>query len=134
MAGEGAKIAVAGIPPKGVEDVARALSSDGYDAIGIPMDVSDPAQVESAIAQTVGAFGRLDIAVASAGVQLHDRDHTLHEMDPSAWDDTHDVNFKGVFLTCRYALARFMEQGEGGNITIISSVSNAARSRNSSAR
>jgi 3-oxoacyl-[acyl-carrier protein] reductase len=121
MAAEGAKIVVLGIPADGVEGVASGLKADGYESIGIPTDVSNPEQVEAAVAQTVQTFGSLDIVVASACVQLHDRDHTLHEMDPSAWDDTLDVNFKGVFLTCRYALAQMVEQGSG-NITIISSV------------
>ena len=121
MAGEGAKIAVVGIPADGAEQVASTLRAAGHEAIGIPTDVSVTEQVESAVAQTVETLGSLDIVVASAAVQLHDRDCDLHEMDPEAWDDTHDVNFKGVFLTCRFALARMVEQGRGV-ITIISSV------------
>ena len=122
MASEGARIAVTGIPADGVLQVATELRDDGFEAIGIPTDVADEQQVEAAVAKTVNAFGRLDFAVASAGVQLHDRDHTLHELDESVWDLTHQINYRGVFVTCKYALAQMMKQGEGGALVIISSV------------
>jgi NAD(P)-dependent dehydrogenase (short-subunit alcohol dehydrogenase family) len=122
MAAEGARVAVTGIPADGVRQVAAQLNDEGYEAIGIPTDVADEQQVEAAVAQTVDAFGRLDFAVASAAVQLHDRDHTLHEMDEAVWDRTHNINFRGVFVTCKYAIAQMMRQGDGGALVIISSV------------
>jgi NAD(P)-dependent dehydrogenase (short-subunit alcohol dehydrogenase family) len=122
MAAEGARIAVAGIPSEGVEKVAAELQADGHQALALPTDVADAGQVRDAVGRTVETFGRLDIVVASAAVQLHRRDHTLHEMDEAAWDLTHNINFRGVFVTCKYALAQFMAQGQGGVIVIISSV------------
>jgi meso-butanediol dehydrogenase / (S,S)-butanediol dehydrogenase / diacetyl reductase len=122
MAAEGARIACAGIPAEGVKDAAAELESIGFQAIALPTDVREESQIEAAIAQTVERFGRLDIVVASAAVQLHDRDHTMHEMDPAVWDETNNINYRGVFLTCRYALTQFMTQGDGGNIVIVSSV------------
>lgn len=123
MAAAGACIAATGIPAKGVQDVVAELEAAGHQAIAIPTDVRESEQVEAAVAQTVERFGRLDIVVASAAVQLHDRDHTLHEMDESAWDETHNINYRGVFLTCKYGLAQFVKQGDGGVIVIVSSVS-----------
>jgi NAD(P)-dependent dehydrogenase (short-subunit alcohol dehydrogenase family) len=122
MAKEGAHIAVTGIPADGVDEVAEEIRTFGGKAVGIPTDVSDSEQVDDAVARTVREFGRLDVAVASAGIQLHNEDRDLHKMDEAAWDRTLDVNFRGVFLTCKYALAQFMEQGDGGSIVIISSV------------
>jgi NAD(P)-dependent dehydrogenase (short-subunit alcohol dehydrogenase family) len=121
MANEGAKIAVVGIPAQGVEAVAASLREDDFEAIGIPTDVADEKQVQAAIAQTVDEFGHLDIAVASAAVQLHDRDHTLHELDEEVWDLTHSINFRGVMVTCKYALQQMVKR-ESGSIVIISSV------------
>lgn len=121
MAKEGAKIALCGIPAAGVETEATALRADGYDAIAIPTDVADEKQVQAATEKTVAQFGRLDIAVASAAVQLHDRDHTLHELDEEIWDLTHSINFRGVMVTCKYALQQMVPQGSG-SIVIISSV------------
>jgi NAD(P)-dependent dehydrogenase (short-subunit alcohol dehydrogenase family) len=122
MANEGAAVALAGIPAVGVEEQAAALVQDGLKVIAIPTDVSDARQVEAAVARTVEAFGRLDIAVASAAVQFHDRDHTLHQLDETVWDQTHAINFRGVFVTCKYAIAQMLEQGDGGSLIIISSV------------
>lgn len=122
MAKEGAKIAVTGIPAEGVEAVASELTGAGYEAVGISTDVSDAKQVEDAVARTVEAFGRLDILVPNAGIQLHDRDLNLHELPEDVWDETHNVNYRGVYLTTKYGLAQFMAQGEGGVIVIVVSI------------
>ena len=122
MAKEGAKIALAGIPAEGVQSVAKELTDAGYEAIGIPMDVSKADQVEAAIAQTVSAFGHLDILVPNAGIQMHKEDVNLHALPEAVWDKTHDVNYRGVYLTTKYGLAQFVKQGNGGVVIIVSSV------------
>ena len=106
MAKEGARIAVTGVPADGVEQVAEEIRTSGGEAVGIPTDVSESEQVGDAVARTVREYGRLDVAVASAGIQLHSEDRDLHTMDEAAWDRTHDVNFRGVFLTCKRSCAR----------------------------
>jgi len=121
MAAEGASIAVTGIPAEAGAEVAAELSSRGAAAIAIPTDVSDAAQVEAAVAQTVHAFGRLDILVSNAAVQFHDRDRNLHELPEEIWDRTNDVNYRGAYLVCKYGLAQFVRQGDGGVIVIVSS-------------
>jgi len=122
MAAEGASVAVTGIPAEGVRGVAAELERAGYQALAIPTDVSDARQVEAAVDQTVRRFGRLDIAVANAGIQLHTQDVNLHELPEEVWDRTHNVNYRGAYLTCKYALAQFLKQGQGGVIVIVSSV------------
>lgn len=122
MAAEGASIAVTGIPAEGVRAVASELQEASHSAIAIPTDVSDAQQVEAAIAQTVDHFGRLDILVPNAGIQLHNRDVNLHELPESVWDETHNVNYRGVYLTAKYGLAQFIKQGNGGVIVIVASI------------
>ena len=122
MAAEGARVAVAGIPADGVEEVAAGLRAAGHGALGLPTDVSETAQIEAAVARTVEEFGRLDIVVASAAVQMHRRDRDLHTLDEAVWDRTHAINFRGVALTCKHALAQFIRQDSGGSIVIISSI------------
>ena len=63
MAAEGASVAATGIPEDGVIGIAAEITDSGGFAVAIPTDVSDPDQVEVAVAQTVKAFGRLDILV-----------------------------------------------------------------------
>jgi NAD(P)-dependent dehydrogenase (short-subunit alcohol dehydrogenase family) len=122
MASEGAAIAVTGVPADRVSQVATALQSAGHQALARPTDVRHEEQIETAVTATVEAFGRLDVVVASAAIQLHDRDHTLHELDAEVWDETHAVNFRGVFLTCKHGLRQMVSQGDGGSIVIIASV------------
>lgn len=127
MAAEGAKLALVGLPEAGVRAVADELVAAGYEAWALPADVADGAQIAAAVEQTVAHFGRLDAVVASAGIQMHQEDVNLHELPEEVWDRTHDVNYRGVYLTCKYALAQFVRQGDGsgthgGTIVIVASV------------
>jgi len=122
MAAAGARVAVTGIPAAGVRAVAAELTGAGQTALALPTDVSDAEQVEAAVAQTVEQFGRLDILVPNAAIQLHDRDVKLHELPEEVWDQVHDVNYRGVYLTAKYGLAQFLKQGEGGVIVIVVSI------------
>lgn len=119
MAAEGASVAATGIPAAGVETVASELGTAG---LAIPLDVTDARQIEAAVAQTVAHFGRLDIVVANAGIQLHREDVNLHELPEEIWDRTHSVNYRGVYLTCKYGLSQMIKQGDGGAIVIVASV------------
>jgi len=122
MAAEGAAIAVTGLPDDGVIAVAGEIVQSGGRAIAIPTDVSSESQVESAVTQTVSEFGRLDIVVPNAGIQMHKEDRDLHELPEEVWDRTHDVNYKGQYFACKHALAQMVKQGEGGVVVLVASV------------
>lgn len=122
MAGLGAKVALVGRTAATLETVALSIREAGGAALALPADVADPALVEAAVARTVEAFGRLDILVANAAVQLHDRDHPIHELDLEAWDATHRVNLRGAMLTCKAGIAQLLRQGDGGAVVIVSSI------------
>ncbi|MEZ4867640.1 MAG: SDR family NAD(P)-dependent oxidoreductase [Caldilineaceae bacterium] len=122
MTAAGAKVACVGLPATGVQALAAELNAAGHTALAIPADVADREQVAAAVAQTVAHFGRLDLLVANAGIQLHREDVNLHELPEGVWDRTHNVNYRGVFLTCKYGLAQMVKQGEGGAIVIVASV------------
>lgn len=122
MAAEGAAIAACGIPADGVERLAAELTGSGARAIAIATDVSEAEQVEAAIAGAVEELGSLDVLVASAGIQLHSDDSNLHTLPEEVWDRTHNVNYRGVYLTCKYSLAQMVAQRDGGVIVIVSSV------------
>lgn len=121
VAEAGGAVALVGIPADGVESVAAEITANGGRAITVPTDVSDSDQVKKAVDTTVKEFGRLDITVASAGVQMHNQDRDLHHLDEVAWDRTHNINYRGVMLTCKHSLARMVQQGSG-SIVIISSI------------
>ena len=122
MAAEGAHVAITGIPEDGVLSIAAEVTSSGGSAVAIPTDISNPRQVESAVAQTVESFGSLDILVANAGIQMHREDRKLHELPEEVWDRTHDVNYKGQYFTCKYGLAQMVRQGLGGIVILVASI------------
>ena len=122
MAASGASVVVAGIPAAGVESVAREISASGGSAVSAVTDVSDSDQVKAAVDMAIEKFGKLDILVASAGVQMHREDRDLHQLPESAWDRTHEINYRGVMLACKHSLAKMVGQGTGGSIVIISSI------------
>jgi NAD(P)-dependent dehydrogenase (short-subunit alcohol dehydrogenase family) len=81
-------------------------------------DVSIAAQVEGMVGTALDRFGRLDILVNNAAIQILSK---LVETTEADWDRTHSVNLKGVFLGCKYAIPA-MRKGGGGAIVNIASV------------
>ncbi len=122
MAEAGAAVALVGRTPEPLYRLASEIARRGGRALALPADVARPEQIDAAFAATVEAFGRLDSTVANAGIQLHRRDVPLHDLPEDAWDETHAINLRGVFLTCRAALRQMLKQNDGGSIVIVSSV------------
>jgi NAD(P)-dependent dehydrogenase (short-subunit alcohol dehydrogenase family) len=88
-------------------------------AIAVQADVSDAGQVSSMVERAVAEFGRVDILVNSAGLQVW---VPALEMDLPTWQRTIDVDLTGTFL-CAQAVARHMvARGGGGKIINVSSI------------
>jgi len=122
IAAEGGAAVVVGRTAATIEGTAVAIEAAGGRALAVVADVSQEAAVEAAFARAVAAFGRLDVVVANAAVQLHRRDKPIHEQDFAAWQETQAVNLGGAFLTCRAGVRQLLAQGEGGALVIVSSV------------
>jgi len=122
MASQGAAIGVMGRTASTVERTAREVQVAKGRAVAIIGDVSREADADRAVAETVKAFGRLDILVSNAAVQLHKSDLPIHEQDLSAWEETQAVNLRGAFLVCRAGVRQILKQGHGGAIVITGSV------------
>jgi len=122
MAKEGGAIGVMGRTPATVERTVREVLGAKGRAIAVVGDVSREADAERAVAETVRAFGRLDIVVSNAGTQLHARDKPLHEQDLSAWEETQAINLRGAFLVCRAGVKQMLAHGGGGAIVITGSI------------
>jgi len=116
----GAKVVLADIAVEAGEAAAHDIVSAGGQAIFVAANVGKTDQVEALIAQTVGHFGRLDIAVNNAGIAP--RGAPIAEMTEDDWDRTIEVNLKGVWACLKYECAQMLKQGNGGAIVNISSV------------
>lgn len=88
--------------------LASKICERGGQAIAIAGDVSQEADVDRLIEQTVEAFGALDILVANSGLQ---KDAPVSEMSLAEWNKVLEVNLTGQFLCARAALRQFRRQG-----------------------
>jgi NAD(P)-dependent dehydrogenase (short-subunit alcohol dehydrogenase family) len=107
-----------------MEDIANDVRALGGQAICVPCDVRHEDSVENLIAETVKAFGRVDVLVNNAGVGYIMEPFT--EFKSSSWDAVLDVNLKGAFLCSKHAAIQMIAQGDGG--AIINIASQAAKS------
>lgn len=107
----GASVALADWDESAVRNAAEELAAQGHRTLAIRCDVSDDAQVEAMVAQTVRAFGRLDAAYNNAGVQ-----NVLADTADSPRDDYDRVmaiNLRGVWSCMKFELQQMRKQGSG---------------------
>jgi 3-hydroxybutyrate dehydrogenase len=119
FAEHGARVAVADIQRDGAEAVAEALRQRGAHATAVVMDVTDEAEVESGVAQTVRELGGIDILVSNAGIQIVS---PLEAFSYADWKKLMAIHVDGAFLTTRACLKRMYAAGRGGSILYMGSV------------
>ena len=129
FAQEGAKVVLADVTDQEGIAVATKIAEEGADAIYVHLDVTNEAEWEAAIIETVSKFGKLDILVNNAGIWR--RGHVT-ETSSEQWDSILDVNSKGVFLGTKAAIPEMRKAG-GGSIVNISSTAGLVGSRTSAA-
>ncbi len=116
---EGAKVAIADLNQAGADAAAAALGGPERRAIGIAMDVTSEEQVEAGMAKAIKTFGRLDVLVSNAGIQIV---APLDQFDFAKWKQMLAIHLDGAFLTTRAALRQMYQQGSGGSIIYMGSV------------
>jgi len=114
---EGAKVVIADLNQTGADAAATELG--GNDAIGIAMDVTSEAQVDAGMARAVSAFGRIDLLVSNAGIQIV---APLEDFDFAKWKQMLAIHLDGAFLTTRAALKHMYKQTTGASIIYMGSV------------
>jgi len=111
FAASGASVALADRDEFAVHRAAEELAAGGHRTLAICCDVSDDAQVEAMVEQTVSAFGRLDAAYNNAGVQ-----NVLAETADCPredYDRVMAVNLRGVWSCMKFELQQMRKQGAG---------------------
>src|SRR5262245_35282558 len=119
FANEGAKIVIADLNQQGADAAAKELDASGKRAVGIAMDVTSEQQVEAGMAKAIAVFGRLDILVSNAGIQIV---APLNEFEFAKWKQLLAIHLDGAFLTTRAALREVYRAGRGGSIIYMGSV------------
>jgi len=110
----GAAVAVTDIDAAGAKGVAESIVRGGGKALGLAMDVTREEQVDASVAETVRAFGRLDVAVSNAGIQ---HIAAVTQLTLADWRRVLSVHLDGGFLLTRAAM-RVMEAGKKGGLML----------------
>jgi NAD(P)-dependent dehydrogenase (short-subunit alcohol dehydrogenase family) len=111
FAAEGARVAILDRSAEALRDTEAAVRKVGGEVLTIACDVAEPEQVEAAVARTVEAFGRLDIAFNNAGVE--NKASPVAEIELDEWDRILDINLRGTFVCMKHELAQMVRQGSG---------------------
>ncbi len=119
LARSGADVAVWDLDRQAVERTCKDLAHYGHETHGSVVDVGDSAAVDAAMEELVSRLGRLDVAVANAGIG-GPAVHTAEYGDED-WHRVTRVNLDGVFYTERAAIRAMRESG-GGSVVLMTSI------------
>jgi NAD(P)-dependent dehydrogenase (short-subunit alcohol dehydrogenase family) len=104
----GAAVVLADWNKKQVQAAAKHLASKGHKTLAVHCDVSDDAQVEAMVKQTVAAFGRLDAVYNNAGIQNFLAETADSPRD--GYDRLMSINLRGVWSCMKFELQQMREQ------------------------
>jgi NAD(P)-dependent dehydrogenase (short-subunit alcohol dehydrogenase family) len=116
---EGARVAIAGRDADKLRRAADSLNG-GDRLIHRPADVTDPEQVRQLVEDVNRRFGRIDVLVNNAGLNIKER--TLRELTPERWRRLLAGNLEGAFH-CMQAVLPFMRERRDGLIINVNSIS-----------
>ena len=135
LAQEGADVVVTDVPAsldairpedreagwEGLPSVTAEIEEIGRQSLGIFSDVSDAAQVDDMVAQTLARFGRVDILVNNAGSRPGRDRVPVVDLEEDAFDEVMRVNVRGTYLVSRAVARHMVGRGGPGKIITISS-------------
>ena len=107
---EGAKVAVADIDEGRARETAQDL---GENARAVRIDVTDQASIDAAVADTIGAFGHIDILINNAALFTA---APIDEIDRDDYQRVFDVNVSGTLFTMQAVARHMIARGQGGKI------------------
>jgi dihydroanticapsin dehydrogenase len=116
FAKEGAKVTVADIDEDGGQATVEQILKAGGEAVSVRTDVSEGLEVKELVDGTVVRWGKLDVMVNNAGVNLP---CLINEPEAEEiFDRTVAVNYKGTFWGCKYAVEQMLRQNKGSIVNI----------------
>ncbi len=119
FARQGAKLGIADLALDAANKTAQEITEAGGTAMGLAMDVSNEAQVDAGVANLVEAYGRVDVLVSNAGIQIIS---PLVDFKFEDWRKLTAIHLDGAFLTTRACMRAMIKQGQGGSILYMGSV------------
>jgi len=120
LAAHGSKVAVVGRNLEKAEQVKQRIEAAGGEAICLSADATNRSDLERTLASVLEWSGRVDIVVNCPGINSST---PFFDLSMEEWDRIMDVNLKSIVLSSQVFCRQMIEQGEGGSVINISSVS-----------
>jgi NAD(P)-dependent dehydrogenase (short-subunit alcohol dehydrogenase family) len=117
FAREGGSVVIGDINETDGAETARQILESGGFATALRCDVRNAEDVAALIAHAVADFGGVDVLYNNAGVVRYG---TVEELSVEDWDFQLDINLKGTFLTCKYAIPEMRKRGGGAIVNTAS--------------
>ncbi len=121
FATEGARVVVADFSEEGGEETVRLVREAGGAATFVRTDISSEADAKAMVDHAVATYGRVDTLYNNAGI-MPEEDHSVVDTPVEAWDRVMAVNVRGVYLGCKYAIPKMLDQGTGSIVNVASFV------------
>ena len=119
MARAGARVVISSRKQAACDKVVEALRAEGHEALAVPCNISDKAELAALVDRTMAQWGRLDILVCNAAVNPYYG--PMASMPEEAYDKVMNCNVKANFLLANLAAGKMAAAG-GGSIIIVSSI------------
>jgi 3-oxoacyl-[acyl-carrier protein] reductase len=113
------KVMVNDVNPEAAEQAAEQIRAEGGICQTIAGDASDVGFIRTMVTQTVEHFGRLDAAVANAGITSWG---SFFDYEPETFDKVLALNLRGSYFLAQAAARQMRDQGTGGRLLLMSSV------------
>ncbi|HEU0157498.1 MAG TPA: 3-hydroxybutyrate dehydrogenase [Stellaceae bacterium] len=117
FAGQGGTAVIADLDRAAADDARREIAAAGGQALAVPMNVAEEASVEAGVAETIAKYGRIDVLVSNAGIQIVG---PLVDFAFADWQRLLAVHLDGAFLTTKACL-RHMYRRRSGSIVYMGS-------------
>jgi NAD(P)-dependent dehydrogenase (short-subunit alcohol dehydrogenase family) len=121
FASEGARVVVADFSEEGGEETVRLVRDAGGEAAFVRTDISSEADAKAMVDHAIATYGRVDTLYNNAGI-MPEEDHSVVDTPVEAWDRVMAVNVRGVYLGCKYAIPKMLDQGTGSIVNVASFV------------
>ena len=121
FAREGAKVVAVDLKKDAAQETVNEITAAGGEASAVGADISKAKDAEAMIAFAEKTYGAVHIVFNNAGV-FHPDDDSVTNTSEEIWDMVINVNLKGVFLGCKYAIPALLRAGGGSIINTASFV------------
>lgn len=129
FASAGSAVAILDVDPNRAHEAAAEAGAAGVQAVALVGDVRSASAIESFVDEAAGELGALDVLVTVVGGQLAFVPAArLHEITDEDWEFVFDLNLRYVARVVRSTLRVFLEQGTGGSIVSVGSITAMAGS------